>query len=141
MVPIGGLFRPTAMDFHLAAKHLYFSDPQTLKIQRAKLLQNQTVREDFITDGLNKVEGLAVDWVGQNLYIADEGLQSIFVASLARPDWRRTLLRDKTAHVRSLALDPGSGRLFWSNWNNVEAASGLKQSGSIHWSWYVLCLI
>jgi hypothetical protein len=135
MVPVAGLWRPTAMDIHLATTHLYFSDPQSLKIQRVKLLENQSVKEDFITNGLNKVEGLAVDWIGRNLYFADEGLQAIFVAPLERPELRRTLLKEKTAHVRSLAVDPASGRLFWSNWNNVEAATGLQSSGSIYWSW------
>jgi len=135
MVPVAGLWRPTAMDFHLATKHLYFSDPQSMKIQRVKLLGNQTLKEDFISEGLNKVEGLAVDWVAKNLYFADEGLQAIFVASLERPELRRTLLSEKTAHVRSVAVDPASGRLFWSNWNNVEAATALHQSGSIYWSW------
>jgi low density lipoprotein receptor-related protein 5/6 len=125
------------MDFHFDSKYLYFSDPQTLKIQRVKLMAEQSVNENFISDGISKVEGVAVDWVGNNLYFADEGLQTISVASLARPDLRRTLIREKTAHVRSLAVDPASGRLFWSNWNNVEAASGLQQSGAILWSWQV----
>ena len=138
---MAGLWRPTAIDVHHASSYLYFSDPQTQKIQRAKLTEN-IVKEDFITDGLNKVEGLAIDWVGNNLYYADEGMQAIFVASLSWPELRRTLVRERTDHVRSLALDPASGRLFWSNWNNMEAAvmmtSGLPQqtsAGSIVWSW------
>ena len=139
MVPVAGLFRPTAIDVHWASKYLYFSDPQTLKIQRVKLLEEKTLKEDFISVGLNKVEGLAVDWVGNNLYFADEGLQAIFVASLKQPDLRRTLVRDRTNHVRSLAVDPASGRLFWSNWNNIEGTTtaGLQQqsAGSILWSW------
>jgi low density lipoprotein receptor-related protein 5/6 len=147
---VAGLWRPTAIDVHYASKHLYLSDQQTRKIQRVKLLEEPAVTEDFITDGLNKVEGLAVDWVGGNLYLADEGLQAIFVASLKRPELRRTLIRERTNHVRSIAVDPASGRLFWSNWNNMAeavttnaAGGGLPSpaaavsggGGSILWSW------
>jgi hypothetical protein len=33
--------------------------------------------------GLNNVMGLAVDWIGNNLFWTDEGLRAIFVTSLS----------------------------------------------------------
>ena len=79
MVPISRLGRPTTLDFHFASKYTYFADSKTHGIHRAHILREDVVIEDFLMDGLNKVEGVAVDWVGQNLYWSDEGLQAIRV--------------------------------------------------------------
>jgi hypothetical protein len=56
--------------------------------------------EDFITSGLNNVMGMAVDWVGGNLYWTDEGMQAIYVASLADSAKRRLLLFENMTHPR-----------------------------------------
>ena len=56
MIPIPGLSRPTTLDFHFKQSYIYFSDSQTYKIQLAKVLGDSVVTEDFITEGLNKVE-------------------------------------------------------------------------------------
>ena len=55
MIPIPGLSRPTTLDFHFQESYVYFSDSQTYKIQRAKILGDSVLIEDFITEGLNKV--------------------------------------------------------------------------------------
>ena len=55
LIPIPGLSRPTTLDFHFRENYIYFSDSQTYKIQRAKILGEAVVTEDFITEGLNKV--------------------------------------------------------------------------------------
>ena len=75
------------------------------------------------------MEGLAIDWIGQNLYWSDEGLQAIYVTSLERHTAKKTLISGNMSHPRSVALDPLKGLLFWSNWNSVE--DHLEISGSI----------
>ena len=75
MVPVARLSRPTTFDFHFARQHVYFADSTTHRIQRSEVLGEQAVVEDFLTEGLTKVEGLAVDWLANNLYWSDEGLQ------------------------------------------------------------------
>ena len=81
-MPISSLSRPTTLDYHAADRWIYFADSQTYKIERASVLDETVRREDFVSTGLNKVEGVAVDWVGRNLFWTDEGLQAIYVASL-----------------------------------------------------------
>ena len=133
MIPVSGISRPTTLDFHVKSKYLYFSDSQAFKIERVQMFQDKSIKEDFVTEGLNKVEGLGVDWVGENLYWSDEGLQAIYVASLDNPAFRKTLVQQNTSNVRSIAVAPSKGLLFWSNWNNLE--SGSSRSGSIHFCW------
>jgi hypothetical protein len=46
--------------------------------------KNQTLQFIFhLFSGLNNVMGLAVDWIGNNLFWTDEGLRAIFVTSLS----------------------------------------------------------
>ena len=129
MVPISRLGRPTTLDFHFASRFTYFADSKTHGIHRAHILNENIVIEDFLMEGLNKVEGVAVDWVGENLYWSDEGLQAIRVCPLARPSLAHTLPLGVLAHPRALAVDPGKGLLFWAEWSSVEEEEG---RGGIH---------
>ena len=133
MVPVPGLTRPTTLDFHFAENAVYFSDSQTYKIQRATILGEKIIMETLISEGLNKVEGLAVDWIGGNLYWSDEGLQAIFTSPLSTPSLRRTLFQGNMSHPRALALHPAKGLIFWSNWASVEEQS--EASGTISLAW------
>lgn len=63
----------------------------------------------MIDRGLNNCEGLAVDWMGRNLYWTDEGLSSISVANLDNVVHRRTLIQDNMFHPRAIVLDPKMG--------------------------------
>ena len=133
LVPLSGVSRPTTMDYHVTSKYLYYSDSLALKIQRVKLFEDQAAPEGVVNEGVNKVEGLAIDWIGGNLYWTDEGLQTIFLTSLERPGPRLSLVTRNTSNVRSLAVGPAAGLMFWSVWNNVGGES--VQSGGILGSW------
>lgn len=66
---------------------------------------------------LGNVEGLAVDWLANNLYWTDENLASISVARIggtASPNYRRTLFSRVSGQVsfhnpRAIALAPRKG--------------------------------
>ena len=64
--------------------------------------------EEFVTSGLNNVMGMAVDWVGRNLYWTDEGMQAIYVAGLADGAKKKLLLHENMTHPRSVIVDPGT---------------------------------
>ena len=76
------------------------------------------------------MSGLAVDWLGRNLYWADEGLEAVLVTRLAGPGERlQTTLVSNISQPRSVAVDPLNGFLFWSNWKASE--NSLDSPGSI----------
>lgn len=58
-------------------------------------------------------QGLAVDWIGHNLYWVDSNLDQIEVAHI-NGSFRRTLIAGEMDSPRALALDPREGLLFWS---------------------------
>ena len=63
MVPINGLDRASSFDFHYSENDVYFSDSftdstsfsQSFKIRRAKILEKTLHLEDFLTEGMIKV--------------------------------------------------------------------------------------
>ena len=63
MVPINGLDRASSFDFHYSESDVYFSDSvtnsatfsQSFKIRRATILEETVHLEDFLTEGMVKV--------------------------------------------------------------------------------------
>uniref|UniRef100_A0A8B9RNB7 Low density lipoprotein receptor-related protein 1Bb n=1 Tax=Astyanax mexicanus TaxID=7994 RepID=A0A8B9RNB7_ASTMX len=125
---VPGLRNTIALDFHFNRSLLYWTDVVEDKIYRGRLSDTGGVTgiEVVVQHGLATPEGLAVDWIGGNLYWIDSNLDQIEVAKL-NGEMRTTLIAGGMEHPRALALDPGEGILFWTDWDasfpRIEAAS------------------
>lgn len=64
--------------------------------------------EVVVQTGLATAEGLAVDWIGENLYWVESNLDQIEVAKLTGQH-RRTLIASNMENPRAIALDPRYG--------------------------------
>ncbi len=62
----------------------------------------------IVEQGIATAEGLAVDWLAQNLYWVDSTLDQIEVAKLDGR-WRATVVAGQMHNLRALALDPREG--------------------------------
>lgn len=56
--------------------------------------------------GIWTAEGLAVDWIGKNVYWVDSLLDQIQVVNF-EGTFTATVLKDDMHNLRALALDPG----------------------------------
>ena len=74
--------------------------------RRANL--NGTDIETLISSHLKTTDGLAVDWIGKNLYWTDTGTDVIEVAKLSG-QYRRTLIKDDLDQPRAVAVYPQKG--------------------------------
>lgn len=61
--------------------------------------------------GIHTVEGIAVDWMADNLYWTDDGpKKTISVARLEKASQtRKTLIEGKMTHPRAIVVDPLNG--------------------------------
>lgn len=61
--------------------------------------------------GIHTVEGIAVDWMANNLYWTDDGpKKTISVARLEKASQtRKTLIEGKMTHPRAIVVDPRHG--------------------------------
>uniref|UniRef100_A0A7M4FXS6 LDL receptor related protein 1 n=1 Tax=Crocodylus porosus TaxID=8502 RepID=A0A7M4FXS6_CROPO len=112
MIPIENLMNPRALDFHGENGFIYFADTTSYLIGRQKI--DGTERETILKDGIHNVEGIAVDWMGNNLYWTDDGpKKTISVARLEKAaQTRKTLIEGKMTHPRAIVVDPLNGHLL-----------------------------
>ncbi|XP_042168158.1 low-density lipoprotein receptor-related protein 6-like [Oncorhynchus tshawytscha] len=76
---------------------------------------NGSALEHVVEFGLDYPEGMAVDWLGKNLYWADTGTNRIEVAKLDGQH-RQVLVWKDLDSPRALALDPAEGFMYWTEW-------------------------
>jgi DNA-binding beta-propeller fold protein YncE len=80
--------------------------------------------QTVVSSGLKAPEGVAFDWIGQNVYITDSGLKKIIVCK--SNGLVCTVLFDDIELPRSIALDPALGYAYWSEWGKK---AGIYMSG------------
>ncbi|ELK04590.1 Low-density lipoprotein receptor-related protein 1B [Pteropus alecto] len=120
MMPIENLVNPRALDFHAETNYIYFADTTSFLIGRQKI--DGTERETILKDDLDNVEGIAVDWIGNNLYWTNDGYRkTINVARLEKASQsRKTLLEGEMSHPRGIVVDPVNGWMYWTDWEEDE---------------------
>ena len=96
-----------AVDFDWLEQRIYWTEgraPPRLK----RAFFNGTSAEVVLAAGLSNVEGLAVDWVGRNVYLADRIQDKIFVATLEGRNMK-TLVSQGLQEPRGVVVDPSDG--------------------------------
>lgn len=146
--PIRNLDRPTSIGYFYSKtgdSTIFFSDATTFSIRFVRFNPNDSNSYDLnskdskdlnsnrkfnetksepkilIPTGISNCEGIAIDYIGRNIFWTDEGLLSISVAKFDQPEIRKIVAAGNLTHPRSIAFDPMAGLLFWTDW-----ADGLK---------------
>ncbi|PIK49920.1 Prolow-density lipoprotein receptor-related protein 1 [Apostichopus japonicus] len=79
--------------------------------------------------GIRNGDGLAVDWVGRNLYWTDKGLNVIEVSKLDGAH-RKVLMDENLEEPRAIALNPRIGTFFWTDWGSSPYIGKAGMDGS-----------
>ena len=110
-----------SLDFYCSpdANYVFWTDVVEDKIYRGTLVQGSLINiQPIVETGLSTAEGLAVDWIGQNLYWVESNLDQIEVAKFDGA-YRKTLIAGQMENPRSIALDPRLGLMFWTDWDTL----------------------
>lgn len=99
----------SSIDFDINTMRIYWSDSKLRSIWRAYI--NGSDPHRIIDLGLVSPEGIAVDWLGLNIYWTDPVAHRIEVARLDGTS-RRTLLWGEVYEPHSIVLDPKEGYKF-----------------------------
>ncbi|XP_028847177.1 LOW QUALITY PROTEIN: low-density lipoprotein receptor-related protein 1B-like [Denticeps clupeoides] len=127
LMPITGTLFAVGVDFHAANDTIYWTDMGLNKISRAK--RDQTWREDIVTTGISRVEGIAVDWIAGNIYWTDHGLNLIEIARL-NGLYRSVVISEGLDQPRAIAVHPQRGYLFWTEWGKSPCIGRARMDGS-----------
>uniref|UniRef100_H3DAP4 LDL receptor related protein 1 n=1 Tax=Tetraodon nigroviridis TaxID=99883 RepID=H3DAP4_TETNG len=133
MIPIENLMNPRALDFHAESEFIYFADATSYIIGRQKI--DGSERDTIVKEGgIHIVEGIAVDWMADNLYWTDDGpKKTISVARLEKASQtRKTLIEGKITHPRAIVVDPLNGWMYWTDWEEDPKES---KRGRIERAW------
>ncbi|XP_052860473.1 low-density lipoprotein receptor-related protein 4-like [Anopheles cruzii] len=128
VLPIEGVHGAVVLDYHYDALQVYYADVNVDAIRRVSM-QNVSDTQVIVARGLNTPNGLAVDWLADNLYWTDTALKRIEVARLDG-SCRKAILTDRLDDPRSLILYPKRGFLFWADWGATPKIERAYMDGS-----------
>nr|CAD7434757.1 unnamed protein product [Timema monikensis] len=114
------LTNAVALDYDWEEKCIYWSDVTSLGSSIKRLCtkaQGNNTYEVLHSATLQNPDGLAVDWVGRNLYWCDKGLDTIEVSKLDGR-FRKVLIKTGLEEPRAITLDPRQGYMYWSDWGD-----------------------
>uniref|UniRef100_A0A674BVJ8 LDL receptor related protein 1 n=1 Tax=Salmo trutta TaxID=8032 RepID=A0A674BVJ8_SALTR len=127
LVPVSGTSLAVGIDFHADNDTIYWVDMGLSTISRAK--RDQTWREDVVTNGIGRVEGITVDWIAGNIYWTDQGFDVIEVARL-NGSFRYVVISQGLDKPRAITVHPERGYLFWTEWGQVPRIERARLDGS-----------
>ncbi|KXJ05767.1 Low-density lipoprotein receptor-related protein 6, partial [Exaiptasia diaphana] len=114
MNPIAGMSNINSIDFFYNSSWIFYSDDRKRNIGRVN--RDGTRKMIIISTGLRRPQGIAVDWVGMNLYWTDSGTDLIEVSRLNGSS-RHVIISSGLSEPRSIVVHPGRGLLYWSDWS------------------------
>ncbi|XP_065175972.1 sortilin-related receptor-like [Sycon ciliatum] len=111
-----GLNNAISLDFLWDKKELFLTDVRHDWVRRIYL--DGTGRQAAIQNTtISSPEGVAVDWISQNVYWTDTGEDLISVSRLDGTK-RRVLVEEGLDEPRAIVLDPIKGYMYWTDWGN-----------------------
>ena len=114
MLPIADIKKPRGLDYDFDEKFVYYSDSRRHLIERQNF--EGTIREKVIDIRIRNCYGLAIDWIGKNLYWSDESLAQISVAKLSNTTQRKILVQRSSFYPKAIVLNPRKGDCICSKY-------------------------
>ncbi|XP_023943283.2 nidogen [Bicyclus anynana] len=106
-----------AIDVDCLAGNVYWGDVGANSIKRTSY--DGSGFEEFLSNGVQSPEGLAVDWEARNIFWTDSKKLTIEVINIDTKVRKVLFNRDGILNPRGIAVHPGIGKIFWSDWNRL----------------------
>jgi low-density lipoprotein receptor-related protein 4 len=116
VLPIDLVYSAVVVDYHINKSLLFYADVNVDTIVRVNMTNWQQT-ETLVSSRLATPNGIAVDWLADNLYWTDTDYDKIEVSRLDGKS-RKTILMHDMEDPRALILYPKKGYLFWADWGH-----------------------
>ena len=111
LTPISGIGMATRLDFHSLQDLIVWADGDQGTITS---IQRDGTNRRTIVDGAETIQGIAVDWVAENLYWTNPVADVIEMCRLNGSD-HYILVANGLEKPGAIALHPGAGLMFWAD--------------------------
>lgn len=116
-LPVEHIQNAIAVDFHWEKQLIYYTDVD-LDVICSVNMHNFSDYKIVISKNLTTPDGLAVDWIANNIYWSDIGRKLLEVSKIDGSS-RKTLVSEGLDEPRSIAVFPKKGYIFWSDWGDA----------------------
>lgn len=117
-LPIEHIQNAIAVDYHWEKQRIFYADVD-LNIIASINMKNFSDHKVILTDNISEPNGIAVDWIANNIYFAHFKKKTIEVANI-EGTYRKVLHSKNVDEPRSIAVFPKKGYVFWSDWSDFE---------------------
>lgn len=128
VLPIDNVHAAIVLDYHYNHSKLYYADVNIDVIKEVDL-KNVKNTKNIVSSGLKTINGLAVDWIADNLYFSDTEAGSIEVTRLDGSS-RKVIVNENLNDPRYLAIFPQRAYLFISDWGKPQRIERCFLDGS-----------
>merc|ERR1739848_263324 len=111
-----------ALDYDCVERRVYYADLTDGSIGSVGY---EGEERRIVMKNVGQPEGIAVDWLGRNLFWTDSKSKSIRVANLGSP-YRKVLFNTGIHRPRGIVCHPMLGKIAWADW--------YRQKPIIEWS-------
>ncbi|XP_064103032.1 low-density lipoprotein receptor-like [Macrobrachium nipponense] len=121
----------TALDYKFSTHQIVWSNNKENEIVRANLTTPDN-REVLVRGERVSADGLAVDWIHDNIYYTDTGNFKIRMVTWDA-EWTKTVVSEDLGQPRAIVVSPFDGYIFWTDWGSdpkIERA-GLDGAGRL----------
>lgn len=128
VLPINGVYGAVVLDYHYNLSRIFYADVN-IDVIKSIDMANPSNTKLIVSTGLLTTNGLAVDWMANNIFWSDHELQAIEVARLDG-SCRKVLINASLPDPRSIILFPKRGLIFWSDWGPTPRIERCFMDGS-----------
>ncbi|KAF5269791.1 hypothetical protein FQA39_LY08572 [Lamprigera yunnana] len=104
------------LDFHWEKQLLYLTDVDKNVIQTVNMKNFSEIKNIVVTN-ISTPNGIAVDWIANNVYWTNTGYKNIEVAKYDG-SFRKVIIKENLLEPRSITIFPRRGYLYWSDWGD-----------------------
>lgn len=128
VLPIEGIHGAVVLDYHLNDSKIFYADVN-LDVIRTVDMKTTNKTKTLVSTGLHTPNGLAIDWIANNMYWTDTGLKIMEVSRIDGSS-RKIIIKDGLTDPRAMILYPKEGFIFWSDWGQPPKIERCLMDGS-----------
>lgn len=127
-LPVENIKHAIDVDFHWKKQLIFYTDVKNQRIQTVNM-KNLTENKIVINQNVSAPNGIAIDWIAENMYWTDTQLAVVEVAKIDGTS-RTVIVKDNLSEPRSVAVFPKRGFLYWTEWGKEPKIEKAFMDGS-----------